>query len=211
MTDDHARLLTQAARAALDPLGLSRKGRSRTWLDDQGWWLGIVEFQPSGFARGAYLNVGLMFLWRPIDHHVFEIGGRVEEFSDATDPGFAAAARAKADRAAQEVTSLRQRFGSLAAVVNYYTAMPGLDLYGRAHLGTALGLRGDLPGCREHLDHALRDCHDVPPDWPIRQWLPQARAAAEDPTAFRHWADGATRYTREVLHLPGSPAALPET
>lgn len=31
----------------LAPLGVRRRSRSRTWLDDHGWWLGIVEFQPS--------------------------------------------------------------------------------------------------------------------------------------------------------------------
>jgi hypothetical protein len=28
-----------------------QKGRSRIWLDDHGWWIAVVEFQPSDWAR----------------------------------------------------------------------------------------------------------------------------------------------------------------
>ena len=42
----HSKLITSAARDVLRPLGLRRRGRSRVWLDDRGWWLGVVEFQP---------------------------------------------------------------------------------------------------------------------------------------------------------------------
>src|SRR5256885_11111558 len=56
--DPHSKLITAAAREILRPLGLFQKGRSRVWLDDQGWWLGVVEFQPSDWSKGSYLNVG---------------------------------------------------------------------------------------------------------------------------------------------------------
>jgi hypothetical protein len=73
----HSTLITAAARDALRQLGLSRKGRSRTWLDDQGWWLGVVEFQPSSWSRGTYLNVGVNWLWNVKDYITFDVGGRV--------------------------------------------------------------------------------------------------------------------------------------
>ena len=38
-------------------MGFWRKGRSRMWLADRDFWLGVVEFQPSGFRKGTYLNV----------------------------------------------------------------------------------------------------------------------------------------------------------
>ena len=40
-------------RLFMRPLGLVQEGRSRTWLDDQAWWLGIVEFQPPRAGRAA--------------------------------------------------------------------------------------------------------------------------------------------------------------
>lgn len=55
-------ILNTGAREILRPMGRVRKGRSRTWWDDHGWWLINVEFQPSGFSKGSYLNVGICWL-----------------------------------------------------------------------------------------------------------------------------------------------------
>src|SRR5262245_33959960 len=79
---DHNKLIRRSAQRALAPLCVQQRGRSRTWLDDHGWWLIVVEFQPSSWARGAYLNVGAMWLWQRIDHLAFEFGNRVSDFLD---------------------------------------------------------------------------------------------------------------------------------
>jgi hypothetical protein len=63
MALDHNRDIAMAARSVLRPIGCVQKGRSRTWLDDRGWWVGVIEFQPSGWSKGSYLNVGACFLW----------------------------------------------------------------------------------------------------------------------------------------------------
>ena len=55
------RIITSAARESLKPLGLLQRGRSRLWIDDQGWWLGVVEFTPPRMA-GSGLQVGAMWL-----------------------------------------------------------------------------------------------------------------------------------------------------
>jgi hypothetical protein len=65
---------------------LYAKGRTRIWLDDQSWWLGIAEFKPSNRKPGAYLNVGPMFLWHPADRYIFEIGGQGEGSVRRTAP-----------------------------------------------------------------------------------------------------------------------------
>jgi len=89
---DHNRLLTSAARAELVPLGCVQKGRSRTWLDDHEWWVGVVEFQPSAWSKGSYLNVGVCWLWYEKDYYSFDTalvadGSRIESFRefDGTD------------------------------------------------------------------------------------------------------------------------------
>jgi hypothetical protein len=63
-TEPHNRILTSHARAMLRPMGLTQRGRSRTWQEDHGWWVLYVDFQPSGFAKATYLNVFLHWLWR---------------------------------------------------------------------------------------------------------------------------------------------------
>ncbi|HEY2032441.1 MAG TPA: DUF4304 domain-containing protein [Rhizomicrobium sp.] len=60
---DHSRMIAAAARHALTPLGFWRKGKSRIWLADRGFWLVVIEFQPSGFSKGSYLNVSAHWIW----------------------------------------------------------------------------------------------------------------------------------------------------
>lgn len=121
-TPEHTRLLTAAARSILRPLGCVQKGRSRTWLDDQGWWVGVVEFQPSAWDRGSYLNVGACWLWEEKDYLSFDVGGRVAGFERFTETAeFASAAQALAEQAAAEVLALRDRFptpGHVRALMN---------------------------------------------------------------------------------------------
>lgn len=69
---DHNKLITKAAREILKPAGLFQKGTSRTWIDDNGWFLTVVEFQPSGWETGSYLNVAVNFLWDIKDHLSFD-------------------------------------------------------------------------------------------------------------------------------------------
>jgi hypothetical protein len=52
-------------------MGLQRRGKSRVWFDDRGWWLINVEFQPSSGREGCYLNVGHQHLWVEWDHLIF--------------------------------------------------------------------------------------------------------------------------------------------
>jgi len=62
---DHNAEIAAAAKSILAPIGCKRKGHSRMWMDDHGWWVGIVEFQPSGWSKGSYLNVSASYLWKP--------------------------------------------------------------------------------------------------------------------------------------------------
>jgi hypothetical protein len=116
---DHNRLLISAAKAELLPIGCAQKGRSRTWLDDHEWWVGVVEFQPSAWSKGSYLNVGVCWLWYEKDYYSFDAalgahGSRVESFHefDGTD-AFASSARVLSQRARDEVLALREQLSSL--------------------------------------------------------------------------------------------------
>lgn len=86
---EHGKIITQAAREVLAPMGLFRKGQSRVWLDDNDWFLTMIEFQPSAWERGSYLNVGTYFLWRRQDYLSYDYysgtSHRVESFADFSD------------------------------------------------------------------------------------------------------------------------------
>lgn len=61
--EPHAKIISAVAKRILVPEGFFRKGSSRVWLEDNGWFLTVVEFQPSSYSKGTYLNVAMNFLW----------------------------------------------------------------------------------------------------------------------------------------------------
>ena len=59
----HSKIIKQVCREILIPLGVFQKGTSRLYLDDNDYFFTVIEFQPSNWDRGTYLNIGLTFLW----------------------------------------------------------------------------------------------------------------------------------------------------
>lgn len=114
MPGTHDRIIADAAKTALGPFGFKRKGRSRTWLADHGWWLMVVEFQPSAWSKGSYLNVAAHWLWSVTGTISFDFGGRIaEHIQYLTDVQFTAAASQLAESAANEVQRLAEKFDTL--------------------------------------------------------------------------------------------------
>lgn len=79
--EQHNKIINNAAKKILLPHGIFRKGSSRCWIDDNDYFLTVIEFQPSAYDRGSYLNVGITFLWEKTEalnkSLSFDIGGRV--------------------------------------------------------------------------------------------------------------------------------------
>jgi hypothetical protein len=72
-----ARALRGAGRRHLADHGVRQaSSRPRQWLRDGGWWLINIEFQPSGWSLGSYLNVGLQHLWQRANHRYFGYSSR---------------------------------------------------------------------------------------------------------------------------------------
>ena len=110
LNSDHNKLINQAARHVLKEYGLFQKGYSRTWIDDNGWYLTVVEFQPSMWDKGSYLNVGMNFLWDKKDYLSFDYGHRVGSFVSKShdDAGFYSDMCALAEMALQKVLEYRK-------------------------------------------------------------------------------------------------------
>ena len=68
----HDRIIHALCKEILLPMGVFQKGRSRLYLDDNGWYVTMIEFQPSGFSKGTYLNVGMHFLFKREDCWSFD-------------------------------------------------------------------------------------------------------------------------------------------
>ncbi len=199
----HSRLIAKAARDALAPLGIRRKGRSRTWLDDQGWWLGLIEFQPSSWSKGSYLNVGVMWLWDELPYLAYDVGYRVSDFERYEDRAkFEVSAQNVAKNAAQEASRYRELFTSPAAAADYYATLdeplPGSLL----PAGIALGLVGRSGESLERFDAFLAVDDDQ--DWMLekKNRVRGLRVLLDDHRAFLASVRGSIAKTRELLRLP---------
>jgi hypothetical protein len=153
---DHNKIITAAAKHALAPLGLRRHGKSRVWYDDHGWWSIVIEFQPSSWARGTYLNVGVCWHVYEKAHWSFDVGYREQPFSEArTDHQFSDAASDIADHARKCVESYRSRFSSIADAHRHYQSTAPKQDWGFYHAGVIAGLCGDISVARTRFDDLL--------------------------------------------------------
>lgn len=109
MKENHNKIINQAARTVLKGQGLFQKGQSRTWIDDHGWFFIIVEFQPSNWCRGSYLNVGIHYLWHNQDYLSFDYGYRQSGFVpfEGSNEEFYAKMVSLAEKAMEKVTEYR--------------------------------------------------------------------------------------------------------
>ena len=149
------RLLGAAAKRLLSPLGCKQVGRSRTWIADQRFWVILIEFQPSSFSKGSYLNVGASWLWYAKDYWSFDYGYRCEGFASFQDDHqFAAVAERLATRAAEEVRSLRKKFASLSQIAREIAPKSDARAWPVYHAAVAAGLLGNVSSA-EHLFNRL--------------------------------------------------------
>lgn len=201
-TPVHSKLIANAARATLVPMGLFQKSRSRTWLDDHGWWLCVVEFQPSTWSRGSYLNVGCMWLWQVKNYLSFDEGYRVEAFVEIDDEEHCLSL---ARRAADEVEGYRKRFPRIDEVCNYYLRTDPVGLWPNFNAAVACALAGRVSEARAFFAKVAKEHDD-------REWVLAARAEAEelssimaDSEQFRGLITDRVRKTRALQKLPHIP------
>ena len=82
---DHNKIIKKIANERLKPFGIFQKGQSRTFLYDKGWFTIVIEFQPSSWSKGTYLNVGVDFNFYPRDYFAFAYGSRETKFEAFRD------------------------------------------------------------------------------------------------------------------------------
>ncbi|MEU1661705.1 hypothetical protein ABZ527_37355 [Streptomyces griseofuscus] len=202
------RIITAAARESLKPLGLARRGRSRLWIDDHGWWLGVVEFTPPRTA-GSGLHVGAMWLWHDVDHLAFHVDAvQVGSEPFRSEDRFMPLALELSGQAAASVAALREKFPALPDVARYLTSRPVRRgfLWDGFDAGIAAALVGDPSTARNHFERVLRDD-------PLAPWMVEAQekarelhAIAADRDAVTAWVGRRVASCRKKLGL--DPALL---
>ncbi|WP_328908138.1 hypothetical protein OG230_00640 [Streptomyces sp. NBC_00234] len=209
-TSPASRLVTAAARQHLRPLGLRQRGRSRLWLDDHGWWLGVVDFFSPQWSQGSGLTVGVMWLWQDVGHVTFHVHERVEASQEFRhEKQFAGVVERLAHDAEERVGEFRNRFADLDAVARALLSQPvrGNDLWGNFHAGVTAALVGRASEARERFSAVL--AQDPFADWiqECQQTAQYLYGAAEDAAAVRAWARDAVVSCRAKLALGDVPAS----
>jgi Domain of unknown function (DUF4304) len=203
---DHSRILNNTAKKVLAPLGCKQKGRSRLWFDDQKWRLTVIEFQPSSWSKGSYLNVGVMWLWNAKEYWSFDEGYRVESFVQfKSETQFSSAAESYAERAAQEVLGLRERYPTIEVSARLLRDKPKKSPWDQFHTVMA------CLACSAHEEaasafNALMAVPDSAPWVPQLKeranqiWLNATAGASTEAVVFNEIAKA-----RTLLKLPPSP------
>lgn len=204
-TSPASSIITRVARDVLRPLGLRQQGRSRLWFDDHGWWLVVVEFQPSAWSQGSYLNVSPMWLWHRSEHFWFTPEARIHEHVELRDEAqFAVAARRLATLARDRVLELRAQLSTLDAVAEHLRATPiasgGWPAY---HAGLAAALTGDVTQAGAAFDAFLSTdpTHDTPVWRDLRRQVAELRDQLRDRDAVRSQLSEVVADSRRLLKL----------
>ncbi|MEU1397461.1 hypothetical protein ABZ403_15550 [Micromonospora zamorensis] len=223
------RLVAATAREHLQPLGLRRRGATRLWFDDRGWWLILVEFQPSR-SNGTYLNIGAMWLWHERDHWSFDDGDRIYWRNDAafvTQPPigeagwtssldfinaeqFARDINMVAGVAAQRVEQLRGQYPDPAATARQLasrtTGLGESPWWHAYHTGAAAALAGDAGTARQAF-HRIT-VGNLDPDWAhdLARHARRLADLADNPPALQRRIIELIQSTRRQLKLPPTPA-----
>ena len=199
----HGDLIATAAKAHLSPIGVKRKGKSRLWLKDNGWWLAVVEFQPSAWSKGTYLNVAAMWLWHAKDHISFDEHKRVGGFAEFTDPeSFALAADQYSSRAAVEVVSLLHRFATLDRVAMHLRAEEDGNPWRHYHAMMASLANGELDLAQGQCETLSRIKHDVAWCLELKAKAAEITAQAKDAAIARTLVTSEIAAARTLLKLP---------
>ena len=200
-------LISKSATRYLSPLGLKRKGRSRTWLGDQSWWFSVVEFQQSGFSVGTSLNVSCMWLWTVKNHISFDEGSHSEVVSPfENEVQFAPVAARLALRAAELATKYQRLFDTVQGTSDFY--LMNLPVAGWPSFNAAIshGLAGRVQQSRKLFDTWGSGADDN------REWVQAARADSkelmalvEDRSRFHSVIASRVNRTRQLHKLAPLP------
>ncbi|MER5980076.1 hypothetical protein ABT142_26750 [Streptomyces sp. NPDC001857] len=206
-TSPASRLVAAAGKARLRPLGLRQHGRSRLWLDDHGWWLGLVEFPSPRWSQGSGLHVGAMWLWQDFDHFAFNVSEQVSATEHyRNDEQFSREAELLSVRAMTKVEELRSQFLEVDAAARYLAAQPVRrgSFWEPWNAGVAAALVGDLPVARERFAAVLKEEPYAPWMHDGQRTVRELQDIVEDRAAVRSWALDRITTCRQRLNLSPS-------
>ncbi len=160
----HNKLLKKIAREFFAEHGIVQYGSSRIFIDDRQWYTIIIEFQPSSWSKGSYLNVAVDFHFYPRDYFAYRQVVRETAFEEFQDEAqFAAAIHTMCELALRRVLLYRQSYRDLPTALKSLKKESDKDAWSFYDLATVYGLLGDENAARRYYRKVLAEACDV--DW----------------------------------------------
>ena len=201
---EHSKIINRVAKQILKPKGLERKGQSRTWLDDNGWFTTVVEFQPFKDRQGTCINIGVNFHWYLKDYLSFDIGNRESDFIDfKNEEQFIREVEKLAQYALDKVHFYRQaldEFDRAKQTIKSHEFTSD-NLWGNYHKGTICGLTGDQSGLTEYYNKLLTVDHDVSWANELKNRVTELKEISPNIDEFRQRISEIIHETRELKKL----------
>lgn len=164
-TPRQSKIMNRVAKEVLKPIGVSQKGQSKTWYDDNGWWITVVEFQPSGWSKSTYLNIGVNWQWYPEKQISLDFGYREAGYIHyESDEQFEPQARMFAETAKSKILEIRELLSTPHATKQYieYTQRQKKSvLWGEFHQGMACAIAGDTDEAITLFHQVINDPYDT--------------------------------------------------
>lgn len=199
---DHNRIIKAAAKAVLQPIGCKQKGGSRTWLDPHSMWTGVIEFQPSSWSKGSYLNVGACWLWYEKDFLSFDDGYRVAQFQAVeSEELFIQAAATLATQAHDEVLKLRSRFSSIEKIAAYLKDKDFSSIWQNYHAAVAAALVNDMSHATTRFDAVMQNKDDLGWARELKSHTAMLASISGDPVLFRRTIEKIVDHSKKRLKI----------
>ncbi len=133
-----------------------QQDKLRTFLYDNSWWTIVIEFQPSAYSKGSYLNIGLDFNFYPRNYFAFTYGYREKEFQAANDETqFNIIISNYCDLIIKRVDELKLKFRDPLTATDTFKKQFKDDLWDSLPLGVLYGLTGNVSASKKHLEKVI--------------------------------------------------------
>jgi hypothetical protein len=202
-TFDHNKLLKKTAKERLTPFGITQKGSSRTFLFDNDWWTIIIEFQPSSFSKGSYLNIGLDFNFYPRDHFAFTYGYRENGFEEAdNETTFIKIINDYCDLTITKLDDLKVKFKDVWTATNTFKKHIDKDPWNKFDLAILYSLTGNISDSRKLLNDIKKQKCEYDYEFKRQQLVTEILLWFDDDETFLSKIKELINQTRQLKKLP---------
>lgn len=205
---DHSKIINKTAKKIFGVYGIKQKGQSRIWLDDNGWFTTIIEFQPFRGRQGTTLNVGVNFNWYENEYFSFDIGYRQDvDFVEynGNDERFLGEVEKFCKIALNKILKYREWFKDLHNakfhILNH--TFTSENIWGSYHKGMICGLTNEFDKRNDYFKKILKNTETF-------EWITELKNRVNFFTTDLNKQNDFTEKIIEIIEITRRVKKLPE-